>query len=142
MADMATAATRAGFTPGWSSSAPQMRVTSPHQSSSARCSAQPGRGTLNGLIPHPALVALIEDTADALNMPLQRSAHTGALTDASYVQFTGPQGVACLDIGFPLRYSHSALEVVDLGDLEALVTLLMGSLERIPQGMTLTRGPR
>ena len=101
-----------------------------------------GRGTLNGLIPHPALVALVEDTADALNMPLQRSAHTGALTDASYVQFTGPQGVACLDIGFPLRYSHSALEVVDLGDLEALVTLLMGSLERIPQGMTLTRGPR
>ena len=101
-----------------------------------------GRGTLNGLIPHPALVALMEETAEALSMPpLQRSAHTGALTDASYVQFAGPEGVACLDLGFPMRYSHSALEVVDLADLAALVTLLEASLARVPPGMNLTRGP-
>ena len=98
-----------------------------------------GRGTLNGLIPHPALVTLIEDAASALDMPLQRSAHTGALTDASYIQFAGPQGVACLDVGFPMRYSHSALEVVDMADLDALVTLLEAALARIPQGMDLTR---
>ena len=98
-----------------------------------------GRGTLNGLIPHPAVVALLEDTAEALAMPLQRSAHTGALTDASYVQFAGPQGVACLDLGFPLRYTHSALEVVDIADLDALVTLLDASLSRIPKGMDLNR---
>ena len=98
-----------------------------------------GRGTLNGLIPHPALVALLEDTADLFGLPLQRSAHTGALTDASYVQFAGPQGVACLDVGFPLRYSHSALEVVDLADLDALVTLLDAGLARIPVGMDLNR---
>ena len=98
-----------------------------------------GRGTLNGLIPHPALVTLIEDAATALDMPLQRSAHTGALTDASYIQFAGPQGVACLDVGFPMRYSHSALEVVDMADLDALVTLLEAALARIPQGMDLTR---
>jgi len=98
-----------------------------------------GRGTLNGLIPHPALVALMEDTADALAMPLQRSAHTGALTDASYIQFAGPQGVACLDVGFPMRYSHSALEVVDMADLDALVTLLDASLARIAPGMDLNR---
>ncbi len=98
-----------------------------------------GRGTLNGLIPHPALVALIEDTAETLTMPLQRSAHTGALTDASYVQFAGPAGVACLDIGFPMRYSHSALEVVDLADLDALVDLLEASLARLPPGMDLNR---
>jgi putative aminopeptidase FrvX len=98
-----------------------------------------GRGTLNGLIPHPALVALMEDTAGALAMPLQRSAHTGALTDASYVQFAGPEGVACLDIGFPLRYTHSALEVVDMADLDALVRLLEAALIRIPAPMDLTR---
>jgi putative aminopeptidase len=63
-------------------------------------------------------------------LPLQRSAHTGALTDLSYIQFMGPEGVACLDVGFPMRYSHSALEVVDTADLEAL-TLLDAGLDRI-----------
>jgi putative aminopeptidase len=100
-----------------------------------------GRGTLNGLIPHPAVVDLMETTAAALDMPLQRSAHTGALTDASYIQFAGPQGVACLDVGFPLRYTHSALEVVDMADLDALVTLLAAALDRVPVGMDLNRYP-
>ena len=40
-----------------------------------------GRGTLNGVIPHPALVDLVEDAAAAAAIPLQRSAHVGALTD-------------------------------------------------------------
>ena len=42
-----------------------------------------GRGTLNGIIPHPALVKLFEKTASQNNIPLQRSAHIGALTDLS-----------------------------------------------------------
>jgi putative aminopeptidase len=42
-----------------------------------------GRGTLNGVIPHPVLVRLMEDTAAQLDLPLQRSAHIGALTDLS-----------------------------------------------------------
>jgi putative aminopeptidase len=100
-----------------------------------------GRGTLNGVIPHPALVRLIEDAADGAGLPLQRSAHTGALTDLSYIQFMGPEGVACLDVGFPMRYSHSALEVVDTADLEALVRLLDASLDRITPTLNLTRGP-
>ena len=45
-----------------------------------------GRGTLNGTIPHPALVRLFEATAAKARLPLQRSAHIGALTDSSYVQ--------------------------------------------------------
>ncbi len=101
-----------------------------------------GRGTLNGVIPHPALVRLMEDAAAAQGLPLQRSAHTGALTDLSYIQFMGPEGVACLDVGFPMRYSHSALEVVDLGDLAGLVTLLNAALSRITPGFDLSRGVR
>jgi putative aminopeptidase FrvX len=100
-----------------------------------------GRGTLNGVIPHPALVRLAEGAAAAAGLPLQRSAHTGALTDLSYVQFAGPAGVACLDLGFPLRYSHAALEVVDPADLAALVTLLDTMLDAIPPGMPLERAP-
>ncbi|WP_431298898.1 M42 family metallopeptidase [Tabrizicola sp. BL-A-41-H6] len=98
-----------------------------------------GRGTLNGVIPHPALVRLMEDAATAANLPLQRSAHTGALTDLSYLQFMGPEGIACLDVGFPMRYSHSSLEVVDTTDLDALTTLLDTALDHITPDLQLTR---
>ncbi|MCH8181968.1 MAG: M20/M25/M40 family metallo-hydrolase [Proteobacteria bacterium] len=97
-----------------------------------------GRGTLNGVIPHPAMPRLFEEAASASSIPLQRSAHLGALTDLSYVQLTG-EGVASIDVGFPLRYSHSSLEVCDLNDLEALVRLLAAALARIDRNFSLDR---
>jgi len=57
-----------------------------------------GRGTLNGVIPHPAMVQLFESTATEKHIPLQRSAQTGILTDLSYVQLEA-QGVASIDTG-------------------------------------------
>ena len=98
-----------------------------------------GRGTLNGVIPHPALVALMEGAAEAKGLALQRSAQVGVLTDLSYVQLLG-EGVASIDVGFPMRHSHSALECCDLGDLEGLVRLLDGALDLVPAGMMLERG--
>ncbi len=97
-----------------------------------------GRGTLNGTIPHPALVSLFDGVAGDIDIPLQRSAHTGALTDSSYVQLVG-QGVASIDLGFPMRYSHSSLEVCDLRDLEGLTTLLVEGIGRIDAGFSLER---
>jgi putative aminopeptidase FrvX len=97
-----------------------------------------GRGTLNGTIPHPAVVALFDRTAKKLRMKLQRSAHTGALTDSSYVQLVG-QGVASIDVGFPMRYSHSSLEVCDLGDLDQLTQLLVAAIGDIDQNFSLDR---
>ena len=97
-----------------------------------------GRGTLNGVIPHPALVALFEDTASEVGIPLQRSAQSGVLTDLSYVQLVG-DGVAAIDVGFPMRYSHSAREVVDIRDLEQLRDLLIAAIGRIGPKFPLTR---
>ena len=97
-----------------------------------------GRGTLNGTIPHPALVRLFEDTAKLAGVRLQKSAHIGCLTDSSYVQLVG-QGVASIDMGFPMRYSHSALEVCDLGDLEELTRLLVAGIADIGPGFSLDR---
>jgi putative aminopeptidase FrvX len=97
-----------------------------------------GRGTLNGCIPHPALVQLFEGTATSENINLQRSAHIGALTETSYVQLVG-KGVACIDMGFPARYTHSALEVCDLADLEGLTRLLLAALRRIDAQFSLDR---
>ncbi len=98
-----------------------------------------GRGTLNGVIPHPALVRLMAQAAATEGLPLQRSAHTGALTDLSYIQFMGTEGVACLDVGFPMRYSHSSLEVVDVADLLQLTALLDAALARIGPDFDLGR---
>ncbi|MDJ0627537.1 MAG: M42 family metallopeptidase [Rhodobacter sp.] len=97
-----------------------------------------GRGTLNGVIPHPALVQLVETTAAQEGIDLQRSAQTGILTDLSYVQLVG-EGVASLDLGFAMRYSHSSLELCDLNDLEQLTQLILAALPRITPEFDLTR---
>lgn len=96
-----------------------------------------GRGTLNGVIPHPAARRLIRAAADRVQVPLQHSAQVGVLTDLSYVQQLG-EGVICVDVGFPMRYSHSSLEMCDLRDLEALSQLLTSALEIVP-GFDLSR---
>jgi putative aminopeptidase FrvX len=97
-----------------------------------------GRGTLNGTIPHPALVQLFTQTAAKEKIPLQRSAHIGALTDSSYVQLVNA-GVAAIDLGFPARYTHSSLEVCDLSDLAGLTQLIVAGLTRIAGGLSLDR---
>jgi putative aminopeptidase FrvX len=84
----------------------------------------------------------MEEAAGIAGLPLQRSAQTGVLTDLSYIQFTGPQGVACLDVGFPMRYTHSALEVVDSTDLDGLVALLDAALSCLTPDFDLIRAPR
>jgi putative aminopeptidase FrvX len=97
-----------------------------------------GRGTLNGTIPHPALVSLFAQTARRENLSLQRSAHVGALTDSSYVQLVGA-GVAAIDLGYPTRYTHSSLEVCDLADLEGLVRLLAAGIAAVDGDLGLDR---
>jgi len=97
-----------------------------------------GRGTLNGVIPHPAMVDLFERAANAKDISLQRSAQVGVLTDLSYVQLVG-EGVASIDMGFPMRYSHSARELCDLTDLVSLAKLLDAAVHQIGQKFSLNR---
>lgn len=97
-----------------------------------------GRGTLNGVIPHPALVRLVEDAAASESIPIQRSAQVGVLTDLSYVQLVG-EGVAAIDLGFPMRHSHTPAECCDLGDLRQLSDLLRAALVRVGPGLRLER---
>ncbi len=97
-----------------------------------------GRGTLNGTIPHPALVSLFESAAHDAGLPLQRSAQVGVLTNSSYVQLVHG-GVATIDLGFPCRYTHSAIEVCDLSDLVSLSALLVVGLSSIEADFSLNR---
>ena len=97
-----------------------------------------GRGTLNGTMPHPALVALLQESARSEQLTLQRSAQVGVLTDSSYVQLAH-HGVAAIDLGFPCRYTHSSLEMCDLADLEGLVKLVVAAILRLKAGFSLDR---
>jgi putative aminopeptidase FrvX len=98
-----------------------------------------GRGTLNGLIPHPRLLQVVEEAADAQKVDLQRHATIGLLTDASYVQLVG-DGIACVDVAWPTRYTHSGVEVCSLDDLEDLTKLLIGVVEKFPVEENFSRG--
>lgn len=97
-----------------------------------------GRGTLNGTIAHPALVRLFEHHAGEANIPLQRSALVGGLTDSAYLQLEG-KGVRCIDMGFPGRYTHSPCEVVDLQDIEKLCYLVFRVITSINGKTDLSR---
>ncbi|MEO9338403.1 M42 family metallopeptidase [Mesorhizobium sp. SB112] len=97
-----------------------------------------GRGTLNGTIPHPAVVDVVQRAASEDGIPLQHTAHVGALTDSSYVQLVG-EGVACVDLCFPSRYTHTSLEVCDMRDLEGLTALVVGAIGRMGKNFDLDR---
>ena len=77
-----------------------------------------GRGTLNGTIPHPALVRLFEtaartrEAAAAAQRPYRR-AHRVLLRAARR-----RRGRLRSISAFPARYTHSSLEVCDLADLD------------------------
>jgi putative aminopeptidase FrvX len=90
-----------------------------------------GRGTLNGVIPHPGLVTLVEETAAASKLPLQKHATVGLLTDASYVQFVNG-GTPSLDLCWPTRYTHTGVEMCSLDDLDGLEKLITGLVAAFP----------
>jgi len=83
-----------------------------------------GRGTLGGLIPHPALVAAMERAAARAAVPVQYDATIGVITDAAFVPMATAAGVAAVGVGVPVRYTHSPTETGQLSDLEALVDLV------------------
>ncbi len=97
-----------------------------------------GRGTLNGTLPHPALLRHLATIGEATGIALQRSAHTGLLTDSSYVQLVG-EGIPTMDVGYPTRYTHTPIEMCDLRDLAGLAALLHAGLADMTAGFSFAR---
>ena len=97
-----------------------------------------GRGTLNGTLPHMPMFELCKRTAGEEGLPLQRFASLGIVTDAAYLQLE-QEGVACLEMGFPARYTHTPIEVCDVSDLETLSRLVAGMARRVDEHFQLSR---
>jgi putative aminopeptidase FrvX len=97
-----------------------------------------GRGTLNGTLPHAPLFKSVKETAARLCCPLQRFAALGILTDTAYIQLEG-EGVACLEMGFPARYTHTPNEVCDVNDIAALSVLVAEVVLDIDENFQLNR---
>jgi putative aminopeptidase len=98
-----------------------------------------GRGTLGGLIPNPKLVRLFDATAQDVGIPLQRSASIGGLTDASFLQLLH-HGIPAIDVGVPMRYSHSPVEMVCIDDVLQAVRLFTEVVARVDASLDLSRG--
>ncbi len=97
-----------------------------------------GRGTLNGTLPHQPLFNLCKACAAKENLPLQRFAALGIITDAAYLQLE-QDGVACLEMGFPARYTHTPVEVCDVSDLKKLAQLVAAMARSVDEDFQLNR---
>ena len=68
--------------------------------------------------------------ADEHRIPYQLVVDTAGVTDATSAQ-QASGSIAALTLGLARRYSHSAVEMLDLRDLDALVTLVVLALPRL-----------
>lgn len=74
------------------------------------------------LIAHPLVTGLLEKVAVERNIPHQLEVFMGIGTDAGAIHMTST-GVSSGVLSIPSRYTHSPVEIVDLGDLENTVKL-------------------
>ena len=81
---------------------------------------------------HPKMQALLHDTARAAGIPLQRQVRARGQGTNAWPMRMVRSGAAVGLISIPLRYMHSAVEVLSLHDVEQSIALLVAALLAIP----------
>ena len=76
--------------------------------------------------------------AEKHSIPFQVVVDTAGVTDATAAQQAGGQ-IAAMTIALPRRYSHSAVEMLDLRDLQALIRLLVVTIPEFTDKKALLR---
>lgn len=97
-----------------------------------------GKGTLNGNIIHKGMFELLKKSASDNGIKIQRQAARGALSDTAYLALEN-DGVPCVDMGTPDRYSHSTLELIDTKDLLETGELLCHFIDALDEDFRLER---
>lgn len=80
------------------------------------------------IVCHPAVKKLMVETARRHNIPYQLEVLEQGGTDSGAIHMT-KEGVPSGVISIPTRYIHTQCEMVDMGDVEACVNLLVKILE-------------
>ncbi len=87
----------------------------------------------------PKLFELLVETAEEAEIEYSIGASgRGTSTDADVIQISR-SGIATGLVSIPLRYMHSPVELVDLGDLEATVELIAAFAARVAAGIDVSR---
>ena len=87
----------------------------------------------------PKIFELLVETAEDAGIEYSVSASgRGTSTDADAIQISR-SGIPTGLVSIPLRYMHSPVELVDLGDLEATVELVAAFAARLADGIDLSR---
>jgi putative aminopeptidase FrvX len=98
-----------------------------------------GPALMRGPSMHPRIFDLLYETAEAEGIPVTVEVSRGhTFTDADAV-YLSRMGVATGLVSVPLRYMHTPVETVDLGDIEAAVRLLVAFTQRLEPGISFTR---
>jgi putative aminopeptidase FrvX len=84
-----------------------------------------------GLMADPRMTAWLRETAEEHAIPCQLEVGTGGNTDATIIHLERG-GIPSIPLSVAARYIHSPVEVVDIGDIEAGVTLLVEALKSRP----------
>jgi putative aminopeptidase FrvX len=87
--------------------------------------------------PNRRLVALIKDTAKTEKIPLQFDLVEGYGDDSAEMQWSN-NGAATVNIGVPVRYMHAHNGVMDRGDFDRTVDLVVALIKRL-DASTVTR---
>ncbi len=91
-----------------------------------------------GLSTHGPLRELFRQTAEEKGIPLQLIVDTAGMTDAASAQ-QASGNIAALTIGLARKYSHSAVEMFDVRDLDQIVELVFHAVGKITTKQQLLR---
>lgn len=91
-----------------------------------------GINITDGANMHPALFAALTRAADAMDLPYQKSFSPGMSgTDAYGIQ-VAESGIPVVNIGIPLRYMHTPVELVSLKDVRRAGRLMADFISELP----------
>jgi len=83
-----------------------------------------------GLIVHPQVLKWLKETATENKIPCQMSVVSGGTTDATSIHLT-KEGIPTGRVSIAIRYAHSPVEVLDVSDVEASISLIVKAIENV-----------